>query len=106
MKTNNLKKETKKINMDRLERIKEMEEKFDTALEAVSNLDRAMENFENSFLEIEKLIEYYQSELWFEDFEADMNGELPDNLKRGILSEDGIYNLLTDYQRLRKLVGK
>ena len=37
------------------------------------------------------------------DFEADEEGKLPADLKRGVLSEDGIYNLLTDYQRLKEL---
>ena len=92
--------------MDRTDRIKEMEARFDTALGAAAALDKAIENFENTFPQIEELIEYYQSELWYEDFEADMNGMLPQDLKRGILSEDGIYNLLTDYQRLREMLGK
>lgn len=38
--------------------------------------------------------------VWREDFEADEDGMLPADLKRGVLSEEGIYNLLTDYQRL------
>ena len=31
---------------------------------------------------------------WKEDFEADEKGKLPKDLKRGVLSEDGIYNML------------
>ena len=38
------------------------------------------------------------SELWKLDFAADEAGNLPPDLKRGILSEDGIWNLLTDYR--------
>ena len=34
---------------------------------------------------------------------ADEEGKLPMDLKRGVLSEDGIYDLLTDYQRLKEL---
>lgn len=34
------------------------------------------------------------SQQWKEDFAMDEAGEFPDRLKRGVLSEDGIYNLL------------
>ncbi|MDO4847516.1 MAG: SLC13 family permease [Clostridiaceae bacterium] len=37
---------------------------------------------------------YYASDEWKQDFEADEAGLLPDYVKRGVLSEDGIYNLL------------
>ena len=42
---------------------------------------------------------------WKEDFEADEAGKFPDDLPRGVLSEDGIYNLLEQndelWERLR-----
>ncbi len=41
---------------------------------------------------------YYQSSLWRSDFEADEAGELPADLPRGVLSEDAIYNVLTEYE--------
>ena len=37
---------------------------------------------------------YYTSDQWKEDFAADETGRYPKNLKRGVLSEDGIYNVL------------
>ncbi len=42
------------------------------------------------------LLAYYDSPLWLADYEADDRGDLPQDLKRGILSQDGFYNLLTD----------
>ena len=89
--------------MDRISRIRTMEEKLDKAIKAVAVLDEALEQFEAASPEIEELIAYYESDLWREDFEADEEGKLPTDLKRGVLSEDGIYNLLTDYQRLKGL---
>lgn len=41
-----------------------------------------------------ELSEYYGSAAWKRDFAADEAGLLPQKLKRGVLSEDGIYNLL------------
>ena len=37
-----------------------------------------------------------------EDFEADEAGLLPKDLKRGVLSEDAVYGLLSDYDALEK----
>ena len=45
---------------------------------------------------------YYGSELWKLDFAADEAGKLPPDLKRGVLSEDGIWNLLSDYREIQK----
>ena len=46
------------------------------------------------------LEEYYLSYEWKKDFEADEEGLLPKDLKRGVLSEDGIYDLLEEYKEL------
>ena len=43
------------------------------------------------------LDEYYRSPLWRSDFETDEAGELPPDLPRGVLSEDALYNALTEY---------
>ena len=36
------------------------------------------------------------------DYEADEAGKLPADLKRGVLSEDAVYDLLSDYDALEK----
>lgn len=43
------------------------------------------------------LTAYMESEERMEDYELDEAGLLPRELKRGILSQDGLYNLLTDW---------
>ena len=43
---------------------------------------------------LKTLADYYESSAWKRDFAADEAGLLPKELKRGVLSEDGIYNLL------------
>lgn len=53
--------------------------------------------------EIAKLEKYYSSEQWKEDFMADEAGKLPKDLKRGVLSEDGLYVLL---ERNRELMSE
>ena len=90
--------------MKRTDRIRAMEEKFDKALEAAEALDRALENFESAIPETEELIAYYESGLWRRDYAADVDGKLPQDLKRGVLSQDGVYNLIADYQRLKERI--
>ena len=41
-----------------------------------------------------ELVRYYESGQWLRDYELDEQGLLPRDLKRGVLSQDGIYNLL------------
>ena len=40
------------------------------------------------------LEEYYTSGQWLKDYEADEQGLLPDSIKRGVLSQDALYDLL------------
>ena len=52
--------------------------------------------------EVSKLEKYYESDEWKEDYAADEKGLLPIDLKRGVLSEDGLYDLLERYKSLCK----
>lgn len=45
---------------------------------------------------------YYEGGTWLKDYERDERGELPANLKRGVLSEDGVYNLLCKIEHIDK----
>ena len=49
---------------------------------------------------IDALESYYASPEWKQDFADDEAGLLPADLKRGVLSEDGIYNLLERYREI------
>ncbi|MBR0396714.1 MAG: DUF4298 domain-containing protein [Eubacterium sp.] len=49
---------------------------------------------------IAALSEYYGSTAWKQDYAADEAGMFPADLPRGVLSEDGIYNVLEQYRDL------
>ncbi len=55
--------------------------------------------------DITALKAYYGSELWKQDYADDEAGRLPADLKRGVLSEDGLWNLLSDASELNKRLG-
>lgn len=80
--------------------ISEFEEILDAQTRIKNNLEKALREFEDSKESYKRLIEYYYSDERYEDLEADDRGEIPSNLKRGVLSEDEIYNLLSDYHEL------
>ena len=80
----------------RLHRIIKMELLFDELLE--NNLKNP-ELFRSSKVfqeKLEPLKEYYESGLWLQDYESDERGELPKNLKRGILSQDALYDFFSE----------
>ena len=68
--------------MDIIERITHMEALFNRALETRVIPD--------------ELRDYYTGGQWLEDYEAEERGELPEDLKRGVLSQDGLWNLLEE----------
>ena len=43
---------------------------------------------------LRELREYYEGEQWLRDYELDERGLLPPGLKRGVLSQDAVYDLL------------
>ena len=59
-------------------------------------LDQARRTVEPFREEIEALDYYQRSGLWQQDFEADEAGKLPSGIRRSVLSEDGLYNLLDE----------
>ena len=83
-----------------IERIKWMEQRFNNALVAI--MDGSADSLKAIKEEVAELSKYYGSELWKQDFAADEAGNLPPDLKRGVLSEDGIWNLLSDYRDIQK----
>ena len=91
------------MNDDRqqIARIRKMERRFNTATAAVKRLTAALDKWEAAQDAIAALDEYYGSDLWRQDFADDEAGLLPQDLKRGVLSEDGIWNLLTDCKELK-----
>ena len=86
--------------MDRTGRIHEMEERLNRAAEALARLDSALEDLEGLRQDIAALADYYEGPLWRADFEADERGLLPEDLRRGVLSEDAVYDLLMQYKEL------
>ena len=87
--------------MEQLERIQTMEAALCRAQAAVSGLALALDAYRAALPDLAALDAYLQSDEWKADFAADEAGALPEELRRGVLSEDGIYDLLTENDALR-----
>ena len=75
-----------------------MEVYFDTLSSVARNNPQILKEDVNLQKMLYELTSYYESGQWLQDFEADERGELPKDLKRGVLSEDGVYNLLSEFK--------
>ena len=81
-----------------IERIKQMEQRFNKALAVVHGVRTSPEMLEAIKEDVAILDAYYGSGEWRQDFADDEAGLLPKELKRGVLSEDGLWNLLSAYR--------
>ena len=82
-----------------IERIKENELRFDNILLNVKELEVALNNFKNNEKDLFLLNKYYGSKNWFKDKELYENNKI-NNIKAGVLSEDGIWNMLEDINNI------
>lgn len=80
-----------------IQRIIKMERLFNQVLRLKSKHPRTLAEQRAMRQSLAVLVSYYSSREWKEDFAADEAGLFPRSLKRGILSEDGLWNLLYGY---------
>ena len=88
--------------MTREERIAHYEKILDRTADAIRNLEAALDEYEAICPLLQELERYYTGPEWKADFDADAAGTLPQDLKRGVLSEDGIDDVLSDFRDLEE----
>lgn len=86
--------------MIQTERISHMEKCLDDSRRAIDSLAHALEMYRDVQGKIIELSSYYGGEDWRKDFADDEAGRLPADLKRGVLSEDAVYDLLSDNREI------
>ncbi|AMB99107.1 hypothetical protein AWM75_03415 [Aerococcus urinaehominis] len=84
----------------RIDRIKDLEAKADRLSQAIADLEGPLAAYLAVSAEGQELVDYYEGPLWQADWQADQDGQIPSDLKRGILSEDGLYNLLGENDQI------
>ena len=95
--------------MEQIERIQRYETLLDEARELLREGEQLAQKLSLLKGMLGELDEYYSSSQWRQDYEDDEAGRLPEGLKRGVLSEDGIYNALEDekdlFERIKVILG-
>ena len=86
---------------ERIERIKKMEAKLDDVTPKIRAFEESLNNMKKVFEDMKILSDYYSNE-WKQDYEADEEGKIPKDLKRGVLGQDTLYNLFDDYKEISK----
>ena len=96
--------------MKREDRITEMEKILDNSNKSVYALKKAIDNFKKDEKDLLKLMNYYGSSTWLDDFDAYDEGKIDKRIKAGVLSEDLVYDLLVTYHEIvtemSKIVSK
>ena len=87
-----------------IERIKYYEGLYEKLEEAINIYDKDPSLYLSIRDSINELEDYYSSEVWMEDYDLDSKNFLPNDLKRGVLSEDGLWNLLIEKDKIEKSI--
>ena len=82
--------------MGSIKRINEMEAALDECRAALDDLEKSMDRMEGASQKMGELFSYYGSADWYEDREM----ELPSYIKTGVLTEDLVYDEITDARDL------
>lgn len=75
-----------------IERINAMEQRLNETNETIASIAYALDRIDASKDEISALFTYYGSEEWYEDRDR----ELPEGMLAGVLSEDLVYDAITE----------
>ena len=89
----------------KFEHITEMEKIYDRIIQMQRAFDNVAEEYKQIQADVKRLEAYYTGPQWKADFEMDERGEIPRDIKRGVLSEDGIYDVLERNKEIMDMLG-
>ena len=90
--------------MEQIERIKYFEKLMNQGYEIEENLMNAIDAFLEFESKFKELDDYLQSEERNKDVEDDENNLLPNDLNRGVLGQDYLYDLMVMYDQLKERI--
>lgn len=83
-----------------IKRISKYESLLNEASDALAKLSEALDGYSAIQSHFGSLAKYLESQQWRKDVADDEAGKLPCDLKRGVLSQDGIWNALEAQKEL------
>jgi len=95
--------------MDQIQRIEQMERILDQGTIVLAKLEEALRDYAAVQSDLQQLYQYYFGPLWRQDLRDDQADRIPRELKRGVLSQDAVYDLFQNnelaLQEMRSLCG-
>ena len=81
-----------------IQRIQRMEHCLDEVLKVMHTCPDSI--YEEASIQkmIQELTDYYENGQWLQDYDSDARDEFPADLKRGVLSQDTLYDLLCEIE--------
>ena len=76
-----------------------MQQNIPEAIERIRYMETLFDRLQAAFSEedLQILLTYYEGGQWLRDFTLDEQGCFPVDLKRGVLSQDAVYDFLEKY---------
>ena len=90
---------------ERKSRIEINEKRLDNSLKIVKKLEKALNDFEKNQVDLHLLNQYYGSKDWLKEKE-ELEKKPNPSIKAGVLSEDGVWNLMEDVSELKDTMKK
>ena len=84
-----------------IDRILQMELYFDMLLKIESENPGALREDVSIKEILQTLTQYYENGQWLRDYELDEMGLLPQNMNRGVLAQDAVYDFLDRIKKWR-----
>ena len=94
--------EKAEVSVKTVKRVLQMEAALVRLNHAIATVEGALDTYEQMWDDYRALDSYYSGKAWWEDLEADNQGLLSEDLPRGVLSEDALYDALGDAEALRQ----
>lgn len=80
-----------------IKRIQDMESYLDELL-LIDDVNTIYQSDDLKY-KTKELMYYFESGIWLEDYQSDENNLIPTHIKRGILSQDTLYNFLENIDK-------
>lgn len=88
----------------RIQRVREMETALNEWADLGNQGEALLEAMTAKLPSLERLVSYYSSPDWMSDSEDSNEGRFPEDLPQGVLSEDAVFDLLTQLYGLAGMV--
>lgn len=93
------------LSQSRLNHLQAMEQHFNKLNQFCRKIELFQQEWQTILPSLQALDDYYRQD-WRADYEADERGEIPSDISRGVLSQDGLYDSFINYDEQRQMLAE